>query len=408
MSSKNVAFLMVDVPDLSGGGGAERFFYDFYLRNNASENHKYNIHFYTNETTNLERVSYLDTGNNYLRVFKTFSNKFFRRFTDKSLLLKETTQFCREFLTFVPLYFSFLKNKIEVLHVPLYEAKDYYLLWFFDKLAIYKRPKISISIVDCRIPYRYFSKDSLHYYSSEINYGRLFRNIRIDGFLSWYKLFKEFVEQEKIVKRNNFIYCIRSRYSIIDVVDCWEQKKNWIVFAGRLDDQKDPEFFLQAVNEVIKAGRAKDFVFKIFGKGPLKEKLETYIIENNLQVFVKVDFHSKMREIFIQSKCFVSTQLFENFPSMSMAEAMACQNAVIAKNVGQSELFVKEGVNGFLINEKNTADLAAKLMEYIDLPETEKKKLGLGSSTLLSEVHTFENFRDQFNEYVDNLLLQRK
>ena len=52
MRNKNVAFLMIDVPDLSGGGGAERFFYDFYLRNNSSENHRYNLFFYTNETKN--------------------------------------------------------------------------------------------------------------------------------------------------------------------------------------------------------------------------------------------------------------------------------------------------------------------------------------------------------------------
>lgn len=398
---------MVDIPDLSGGGGAERFFYDFYLRNNSSENHKYNIYFYTNETANLDKVSYLNAENSYLKIFYVFSNKFFRRFTDKLALFKEPTQFFREFLTFVPLYFSFIKNKIEVLHVPLYEAKNYYLLWFFDKLAIYKRPKISISIVDCRIPYRYFSKESLYYYSSEINYGRLFKNIKIDGFLSWYKLFKKFAEEKKIVKRNNFIYCIKSRYSIIDVEDCWEKKKNWIVFAGRLDDQKDPEFFLQAINEVVKAGKAKDFTFKIFGKGSLSEKLETYINENNLQSYVQLGFHSKMKEIFIQSKCYVSTQLFENFPSMSMAEAMACQNAIIAKSVGQTDFFVRQGSNGFLVDENNISDLATKIIDYINLPESEKQKLGINSAEILTREHNFENFQNQFEDYIDQLLIQQ-
>lgn len=377
------------------------------MRNNASENHKYNLFFYTNETGNIDKVSYLNGENSCLRVFKVFSDKFFRRFTDKLSILKEPAQFFREFITFVPLYFSFIKNKIEVLHVPLYEAKNYYLLWFFDKLAIYKRPKISISIVDCRIPYRYFSKESLYYYSSEINYGRLFKNIKIDGFLSWYKLFKKFAEENRIVKRNNFIYCIKSRYSIIDVEECWEKKKNWIVFAGRLDDQKDPEFFLQAANEVVKAGKSKDFIFKIYGKGSLSEKLKTYIQENNLQSYVELGFHSQMKEIFVQSKCYVSTQLFENFPSMSMAEAMACQNAIIAKNVGQTDLFVREGSNGFLVSENNVSDLAAKIADYINLPESEKRQLGINSSAILTKEHNFENFQNQFEEYIDQLLVQQ-
>jgi glycosyltransferase involved in cell wall biosynthesis len=405
MKQTNVAFLLTEVKDLSGAGGAERFFYDFYKRNNQSTSKQINIYFYTDCVSNLEKVSYNASKDDKLIKFKSFRNNFFKSKTDKVKFLNKPADFIRNILTFVPLYLSCLKNNIKVLHLPLYESKDYRLVWLFDKFTLAFRPKISLSIVDCRIPYRYFLKDNVYYYSNFITYGDLFNKVKIDGVLSWYELFKKFAEENNVIKHNKFIYCVKSRYSIVDLVECIHQKEKQIVFAGRLDDQKDPEFFIRAVNEVVKQKKAEGYIFKIYGKGPLQTNLEKYISENNLKDFVSVGFNPQMKEVFVKSQCFVSTQLYENFPSMSMAEAMACENVIIAKNVGQTNLFVKDGYNGFLCEESNIKDLAEKIIRFIELDGEKKNIMGKNSSLLMQNVHNFRNFQEQFEEYISKLLI---
>lgn len=395
---------MVDVQDLSGAGGAERFFFDFLNRNNSDDNRIFNIYLLTNDSTNLSNVSYNFINPLYLHVFKLYRNKWLKGITDRFGLIGNAISIAREIITYIPLYWFCYKSKIEMLHIPLYENKDYRLVYLFDKFSFLKRPKISISIVDCRIPYRYFSDDNAHYYSSHLTYERLFNSIKIDGVLSWYKLFEEFNRLHNLIKSNPRVYSISSRYSIIDECECWDIKQDVIVFAGRLDDQKDPEFYLKAVEKVIEGGHDANYKFFIYGKGPLSEKIEKHILNKGLNNKVKLDYNSKMKTIFLKSKAFVSTQLYENFPSMSMAEAMACENVIIAKNVGQTDYFVKDGENGFLVDEKSIDDLASKIIQFIKLDEHQKKMMGKKSALLLKEVHTFKNFQAQFNEYVLSLL----
>jgi glycosyltransferase involved in cell wall biosynthesis len=400
-----VAFLMTEVPDLSGGGGAERFFYDFFKRNNLSDG-KIKIHFFTDNASPLEKTCYLTNTDPNLHVFKLYRNKFLKRVTEKIAFLRPVSNFVRELITFIPLYLTFKKKNIKMLHIPLYEYKDYRLIWFFDKFAFLGRQKISLNIVDCRIPYNYYSEKHVDYYSSKINYGRLFENIRLDGIITWYELFREFVTKNKVIRDYGFIYSVRSRYSIVDVKSSFDKKEDLMIFSGRLDDQKDPMFFLKAIAKVVREKKEGNFRFKFCGKGPLEKDLNDFIHRNNLQDKVEIGFHSKMKEVVERSKCYVSTQLFENFPSMGMAEAMACGNAVIAKNVGQTSLFVKDNANGFLVSENDTNDLAEKLANYIALPEEKKQDLGKESIRLIEEVHNFMNFRDQFEEYTQKVLEQ--
>lgn len=403
----NVAFLITEVRDLSGAGGAERFFYDFYKRNNHDKDRKTNIYFYTDNETNLENVSYKNNNKTNFVRFKSYRNKFFKAKTDKLKYISVISDFIRNLITFFPIYYSLIKHNIQVLHVPLYELKDYRLIWMIDKLTIFKRPKISLSIVDCRIPYRYFSKENSHYYSSYITYHDLFTHIRIDGFFSWYELFKQFAIDHNLIKNKGLIYCVKSRYSIVDIEQCLHKKENIIVFAGRLDDQKDPMFFLKAIHKLVEQKKTENYKFKIFGRGPLQADLENYIKHNNLHKVVTIGFNPKMKDEFIKSKCYVSTQLYENFPSMSMAEAMACQNVIIAKNVGQTQLFVKNEHNGYLCQPDDVNDLVNKLTKFLSLSENEKSVMGNNSLLLMTQVHTYENFRRQFDEYIFELLKQK-
>jgi len=114
--------------------------------------------------------------------------------------------------------------------------------------------------------------------------------------------------------------------------------------------------------------------------------------------------HKNPKEVFVTTKCFVSTQDFENFPSLAMNEAMVAGNAIIARNVGQTELFVKEKQNGFLLSEDSAQGLANKILEYISLSETEKQKMSDSSIELTQKVHTYTNFKSQMETIWEDIL----
>jgi glycosyltransferase involved in cell wall biosynthesis len=110
-----------------------------------------------------------------------------------------------------------------------------------------------------------------------------------------------------------------------------------------------------------------------------------------------------MTHIFEESKCFISTQDFENFPSLAMNEAMAAGNAIISRNVGQTNLFVKHLINGVLTDSDTAEGLASAIEYYISHPQMHEGMQN-ESIRLTEEVHTFENFKFQIENFWDKTI----
>jgi len=92
---------------------------------------------------------------------------------------------------------------------------------------------------------------------------------------------------------------------------------------------------------------------------------------SNVSEFVTIQFASQPTEILNQSAIFVSLQAADNYPSQSLLEAMACGNAIIATDVGETWRLVDE-TNGIrippsahaLTNAVVTLLQSAQLAEY--------------------------------------------
>ena len=136
----------------------------------------------------------------------------------------------------------------------------------------------------------------------------------------------------------------------------------------------------------------------MYGRGDLHNEVFEALKKYNLQDLISIDINLDMTSVFEKSKCFVSTQEFENFPSLSMNEAMAAGNIIISRNVGQTELFVKDGVNGLLLKSDNPTGLADAINWFIN--NTDKhEKMATESVKLTTQVHNFENFRKQLESF---------
>lgn len=380
----NIAFLFIGVSDISGGGGAERFFADF-LSDYQNTNGKHELFMITDETSlkNFNKVEKLKNCRNVLS-FKIISNRFKHR------------------LEYWQLTKLIIKNKIKVLQIPLYGIHYFEIIKRIDKLPKSFRPKIVINITDSFIPYYYFDEtDKIYNYKKM--FGPLFETVKIDSVISWYKLFEEWSKERNVIKSNPEIFVINSRYTGKKFPLTFN-KKNRIVYASRLTRAKKPLMFIQAIS-ILKQKNFNfaDWKFIIYGKGELENDIRAKVSEYDLHALVELTHHHDLTEAFSESKCFVSTQDFENFPSLAMNEAMAAGNAIIARNVGQTELFVKDGRNGILLKEDNATGLAHAIREFITNQKLQNS-MGAESIKLTKEVHTFSNFKTQMEDFWNAIL----
>jgi glycosyltransferase involved in cell wall biosynthesis len=164
-----------------------------------------------------------------------------------------------------------------------------------------------------------------------------------------------------------------------------------IAFSGRLEPGKNPLLYLEAAKEILK--KYPHVRFHLLGEGPLVLELKNFIDTNNLSSSVNFQFNKNPPEIFKETSVFVSLQTHTNYPSQSVLEAMACGNAVVASNRGDTKLFINSS-NGIL-TEMNKDDIVSALEKLIKEPEL-TRSLGQNGKEFVLKNHTIEKFTDYF------------
>jgi len=145
----------------------------------------------------------------------------------------------------------------------------------------------------------------------------------------------------------------------------------WLA-VGRLEPQKDYPTLLQAFAQL---GR-NDSVLWIAGEGRLREELENLVralgLEGRVRLLGKRD---DIPALMSAADAFVLSSMFEGFP-LVIIEAMACELPVVATDSGGPREIVEDGQTGFLVPPKDPDALAQAMLRLMNLPETERRKMG--------------------------------
>ncbi len=171
-----------------------------------------------------------------------------------------------------------------------------------------------------------------------------------------------------------------------------------IAYASRLEPDKNPILFLEAAKRIY--AEFPQFKFHLLGEGTLAHEIENFISGNNLGGAVDFRFHRNPPEIFAKTSAFVSLQSNTNYPSQSVLEAMACGNAIIASNVGDTNLFINES-NGLLIN-LNVEELTGAIKKLITAPGL-ASSLGNSGREFVLKNHTIEKMADYYVELIERV-----
>ncbi|MBE2226237.1 MAG: glycosyltransferase, partial [Ignavibacteria bacterium] len=122
-------------------------------------------------------------------------------------------------------------------------------------------------------------------------------------------------------------------------------------------------------------------------------EIAEFITAAGIKENVNFTFHNNPPEVFSRTSVFVSLQTGTNYPSQSVLEAMACGNAVIASNRGDTGLFINNA-NGVLV-ELNTGEVAAALKKMI-LNREDTTLLGKQAAEFVRQYHTIEKVTEYY------------
>jgi glycosyltransferase involved in cell wall biosynthesis len=171
-------------------------------------------------------------------------------------------------------------------------------------------------------------------------------------------------------------------------------KKDFLVsFAARIFPDKNPMLYLEAAKIILSKNPHVKFILMGEGVPILHEGIKNFININKLNDSITFCFHPNPPEIFSESTIFVSIQTTNNYPSQSVLEAMACGNAIIASDVGDTRMFVNEEV-GILIPLE--LDSLVNALERLINNKDQALKLGKNAREFVMRQHKIEKCSDYY------------
>ncbi len=168
-------------------------------------------------------------------------------------------------------------------------------------------------------------------------------------------------------------------------------KENIILYAGRFIANKNPLLLVSAIELLLMQDEQclSDWQVVMMGDGPLRATVQSTVILRNLKEKVIVGSSPNLVELMRKASVFVSLQAKENYPSQSLLEAMACEAAIIATDVGDTGLLVTDET-GVIIPPTRSA-LAEAITSLVGNGDL-RRAMGTKARQRVVSEHTIERF----------------
>lgn len=176
-----------------------------------------------------------------------------------------------------------------------------------------------------------------------------------------------------------------------------QSKRPWVVFSGRLIDEKNPLLFVEAC-ALVRALRPEARFF-LLGDGPLRRPVEALLRKKGLESCTEVGWRQDVDTVLAEALIFASLQRMDNYPSQALLEAMACGAAVVATDVGLTAKLVDDSVG--LRVQAEPADVAEAMARMLSDPAGTQARGRRGRELVLRE-HSMESYLT----YLDGLYAQ--
>ena len=154
-----------------------------------------------------------------------------------------------------------------------------------------------------------------------------------------------------------------------------DKKTFQILTVGYLIERKGFKYLIEAMKEILR--KHENVKLKIVGSGPLEKPLKKLIRELKLESTIEIISNipdTGLLELYNLSDLFVLPSIVDTEGNTEglgvvLLEAMACKLPVIGSNIGGIPDIVHDGVNGFLVPEKDSEKISITIMKLIENDE---------------------------------------
>jgi glycosyltransferase involved in cell wall biosynthesis len=151
------------------------------------------------------------------------------------------------------------------------------------------------------------------------------------------------------------------------------ERKNSIVYTGRLERRKGVHVIAEAIPMVLEKFPAAEFLFLgsdgtdrdgVNWRDKLLSSLEA---DQRKQLAFEQKSRDSLVHAYQEAAMCILPSVWENFP-YALLEAMSCGTPVIASNAGGFPELIEDGVSGFLVPVNDAKALAARIIELLEAP----------------------------------------
>lgn len=174
------------------------------------------------------------------------------------------------------------------------------------------------------------------------------------------------------------------------------------ISVGRLSPEKGVIDLIDLFSKIVE--KQKKAILHLIGDGNLMEQVKRRIhdlsLENNIIVHGYLR-KEKIDELYCKSSIFLMASLTESF-GFVLLEAMSCGLPCIAFDSAQgANEIIKDGVNGYLIKNRNVHDFVNKTINLFENQDLIKE---MSQHALYSiEEYSYENTRKQWLNFFDEI-----
>ncbi len=146
------------------------------------------------------------------------------------------------------------------------------------------------------------------------------------------------------------------------------------VFISRIMKEKGADQYLEAAEYIRSKYPNTRFHICGFCEQAYEERLK------DLQDKGVIIYHGMVRdvrEVIAKTHCTIHPTYYPEGLSNVLLESAACARPLITTNRSGCREVIDNGVNGFVVEQKNAQDLIAKIEQFLALPWEQKKAMGL-------------------------------
>lgn len=190
-----------------------------------------------------------------------------------------------------------------------------------------------------------------------------------------------------------------------------ELPHNSIIRIGvfcRYAKQKNYERFVEVIHNIVKKGFTS-FIVEWYGKqmncngfNPdyllMKELVDKMNLGEYLVLNDKIDDVACLMSEF-DAICLPS--LYEGF-SNTLSEAICCGRPILAGNVSDNPVMVKEGLNGFLFDPEKVDDMQKAFIQFLKLPYEKRQEMGMNSRKIAESLFDSNRFIENYITLIEN------